>query len=146
MTPPLPAPGDIGCVQMLGDAGQLIRLGEWLNGDGFGDIEHCFMYLGDGLIIEAEPGGARITGLDEYDARFIRWVRCLEDKRIAVAEAARSLQGTPYSFLDYAAIAAHRAHIPAPGLRAHIGATGHLICSQLVDLAARRGGWSGAAS
>jgi hypothetical protein len=44
-------------------------------------------------------------------------------------------RGVGYSFLDYDAIAAHRLHLPVPGLRAYIGSTGHLICSQLCDQA-----------
>lgn len=136
-----PRPGDIGCTQIRGTAGRLIRAGEWLNGDGYGDFEHCFVYLGGSELIEAEPGGARIAHLSEYDQRTIRWVRCPDPYRTQVAAAARALEGTPYSFLDYWAIAAHRLHIPVPGLRAYIGAEGHLICSQLADLAARRGGW-----
>jgi hypothetical protein len=47
----------------------------------------------------------------------------------------------PYSFLDYAALAAHRWHIPTPGLKRFVGDTGHMICSQLVDQAAADGGW-----
>ena len=41
--------------------------------------------------------------------------------------------GVPYSFADYAALAAHRLHIPAPGLREFIGSSKSMICSQLVD-------------
>lgn len=137
-----PGPGDIGCTQIRGETGRLIRFGEWLNGDGFANFEHCFVHLGDGEIIEAEPGGARITALAEYDPRTIAWVRCPEKHRDAVAAAARALEATPYSFLDYAAIATHRLHVPAPGLRGFIESDHHLMCSALADLAAHRGGWA----
>lgn len=137
-----PQPGDIGCTQIRGDVGRLIRLGQWLNGDGFANYEHCFVYLGNGQIIEAEPGGARIADLTEYDARAIAWVRCPDEHRQAVAAAARSLEGTKYSALDYFALALHRFHIPAPGLRRFIQSSGHLICSQFADRAARIGGWN----
>jgi hypothetical protein len=136
-----PRPGDIGCTQITGDVGFLIKLGQWLNGDGWSNSEHCFVFVGDGQIVEAEPGGARLAPLTEYDARTVAWVRCPEMHRQAVAEAAKSLIGTPYSAADYFALALHRFHIPAPGLRRYIEASGHLICSALVDRAAAIGGW-----
>ncbi|HTI77440.1 MAG TPA: hypothetical protein VL634_20745, partial [Mycobacterium sp.] len=133
--------GDIGCTQIQGDVGRLIRFGQWLNGDGFADFEHAFVYLGNGQIIEAEPGGAREAELDEYDSRTIVWLRCPDQYRQAVTESAEALEGKPYSFLDYLALAAHRFHLPIPGLRHYIDSTGHLICSQLADRAAELGGW-----
>lgn len=139
---PEPQPGDIGCTQITGTVGRLIRLGQWINGDGFAHYEHVFVYVGDGQIVEAEPRGARLAPLDEYDDRTIAWLHCPEQYGVTVADAARQLIGTPYSFLDYLALALHRLHIPAPGLRRYIQATGHLICSQLADLAAQRGNWT----
>lgn len=136
-----PAPGDIGCTQITGSVGRLIRLGQWLNGDGFANFEHSFVYVEEGLIVEAEPGGARLAPLAEYDERMIVWLRCPEQHGAAVADAARQLIGTPYSFLDFVALALHRLHIRVPGLRRYVAATGHQICSQLADEAARRGGW-----
>jgi hypothetical protein len=91
--------------------------------------------------VEAQPGGARLAELSEYDGRDVLWLHCPPEYQAAVAEAASGLVGTPYSALDYLALATHRLHIPASGLRAYIGSTGHMICSQLVDEAARRGGW-----
>jgi hypothetical protein len=134
-----PGLGDAGITQIQGEVGRLIRLGQWLNGDGFADFEHAFVYIGDGQIVEAEPGGARIAQLAEYDARTVAWLRCPPEYRENVAAAARSLEGTPYSFLDYVAIAAHRLHIPAPGLKRLIGR--RRICSALADAAADMGGW-----
>lgn len=136
-----PLPGDVGCTQIEGDVGRLIRLGQWLNGDGFADFEHVFISIGNGQIVEAEPGGARVAELTEYDQRTVAWLKCPTEHREAVAEAARSLVGTPYSFLDYLAIALHRLHIPAPGLRRFIASRKHDMCSALADLAAMLGGW-----
>lgn len=134
-----PGFGDIGCTTIKGDVGWLIRLGQWLNGDGYRNIEHCFVHVGNSQIVEAEPGGARLAPLTEYDAREIVWVRCPEAHRQAVAAAARNLIGTPYSALDYVAIAAHRFHIP--GLKRVALSTASMICSTLAVVAARRGGW-----
>jgi cell wall-associated NlpC family hydrolase len=136
--PPL---GSVGMTQIHGPVGLGIRLGQWANGSGFEDFEHVVIYIGNGLIVEAEPGGARIAELSEYNGDTIVWLHCPPQYGQAVADAARALVGTPYSFLDYDALALHRLHIPAPGLRNYISASGHAICSQLADIAAQRGGW-----
>lgn len=133
--------GDIGLTQITGDVGALIRLGQWLNGDGFANYEHAFVFIGDGQIVEAEPGGARIADLTEYDARTIAWVPCPPEHGAAVAQAARELVGTPYSAADYFALALHRFHIPVPWLKAYVNSSKHEICSQLDVTAAVRGGW-----
>jgi len=138
---PEPQPGDIGLVRIDGPTGLAIRVGQWLNGSGFVNVEHVFVYVGDGRIVEAEPGGARLWELSEYDGRPIVWVRCPPEHGQAVADAARSLVGTPYSAADYFALAAHRLHLPVPGLREYIADTGHMICSQLAAHAAHLGGW-----
>jgi hypothetical protein len=54
-------------------------------------------------------------------------------QRDAICLAARGYIGTPYSWLDYLAIAAHRLRIPVPGLRRFIESDKSMICSQLVD-------------
>ena len=130
-----PQPGDFAVVSAGGIAGPLISFGEWLNGDGFGEWEHAFLYVGGGDIIQAEPGGASerpLTGhahtLWSSDA-----IPLTDPQRHAICAAAEGYLGIPYSFLDYAALAAHRLHLDVPGLRAYISDTGHMICSQLVD-------------
>src|SRR5258708_29450415 len=54
-------------------------------------------------------------------------------QRTAICLAARSNIGVGYSWADYMAIAAHRLHIPSPGLRDFIADSTHQICSQLID-------------
>lgn len=146
-----PQPGDIGITQIHGAVGLGIRVGQWLNGDGFANYEHAFVVtevVPDGdrkrpivLIVEAEPGGAHEVPLAQYNHNTIAWLRCPEPYRHDVAAAALALRGTPYSFLDYAAIAAHRLHLPIPWLRSYVRSSKHLICSQLADRAAANGGW-----
>lgn len=58
-----------------------------------------------------------------------------------VAEAARSYIGTPYNFATYAAIPAHRAHIPVPHLDRYISSRRHMMCSQLADQCLSDAGW-----
>lgn len=154
MTTDAPRPGDIGITSIRGDVGRLIQLGQWLcrltwrfwtwrtlwkaaRG------EHVFVYLGDGLLVEAEPGpdGARIANLSEYADRAVLWMRCPEQYGQAVAHSARLLQGTHYSAADYFALAAHRFRLPVPRLRVFIEGSGRAMCSQLADMAAQLGGW-----
>lgn len=133
----VPEPGDIGLTSIVGPVGWGIRLGQYLNGSGFGVYEHAFIVLDDGTLLEAEPGGARIAGLDEYAGRHIEYVspELTAEQRALICQKARAMVGIKYSFLDYAAIAAHRFQLPIPGLRRYIASTGHQICSQLADQA-----------
>jgi cell wall-associated NlpC family hydrolase len=124
-------------VSVSGAVGIGIRIGQWLNGDGFKNYEHAFIYIGAGQIVEAEPGGARVAQLDEYRGRKIAWstITLTDPQRARVVMEARvqASNKVGYSYLDYLAIAAHRFHLPIPGLRSYIANSGHQICSQLVD-------------
>lgn len=137
MTVPQPMPGDFAVTTVKGQVGFLISLGERLLGSRWGHWDHAFVYVGDGQLVEAEPGGARLAGLDEYQGRPLLWstgrVELTDEQRASIVAAARARIGTPYSALDYLAIAAHRFHLPIPGLRKYIASTGHEICSALVD-------------
>lgn len=135
-----PLPGDIGLVRMLGVGGPFIRFGQWLNGDGFADFEHAFMFIGGDLIIEAYPGGAQVNNMSKkYMPAEINWCTGISnlwstEQRAMVPKAAMKYKGVPYSVLDYFAIAAHTLHIPGgPLLKNYVSSTKHMICSQLCD-------------
>jgi hypothetical protein len=134
-------------VTMPGAVGKAIRLGQWLNGDGFANYQHAYVVVGavkslPGVrIIEAMPGGALLSPLSRYDGFNPVYLRCPDELREAVADFGITARGVPYSFLDYAALAAHRFHLPVPGLESYIRSTGHEICSQLADAIAETGGW-----
>jgi uncharacterized protein YycO len=134
-----PEPGDFGLVAIDGTAGLLIRIGQWLNGDGFANYEHAFIYIGDNQIVEAEPGGARVADLSEYAGRSILWSTGMiwvppltTEQRSSVVGAAEGFVGVPYSFLDYLLLALKRLHISVPILNKRVIGSKHLICSQLV--------------
>ena len=137
MTELIPMPADFACVSMGGEAGRLVALGERLNGSAFTQYQHAFIYMGDRRIVEAEPGGARERLLQGYGS--IVWstgkIPLTAAQRGKIVAAAAGYIGTPYSWLDYVALALHRLHVPAPGLRAFIGSTHSMICSELVDRA-----------
>lgn len=132
-----PQPGDTLLVQIEGMVGRFIEFGQWLNGDGFTEFEHAAIYKGNGRVIQAEPGGARETALSNFTGRPMYWstghIVLTAAQRTAIVSAAVGYLKVPYSFLDYGALATHRLHIPAPGLKQYIASTGHMICSQLVD-------------
>lgn len=139
MTEVQPLPGDFFVTSISGQVGFWISVGEWLNGSRFGHWDHAGIYVGDGQLVEAEPGGARLAGLDEYAGRPVAWstghVQLTDEQRTAIVAAARGYVGVGYSAADYFAIAAHRFHLPVPWLRAYVASSKHLICSALVDKA-----------
>jgi hypothetical protein len=120
---------------MPGKTGDLIEFMQYLNGDGFSEWAHAVTYIGNGRVIQAEPGGATIVsrGMWGGDIWSTGIIKHTPEQQAMVAGIAGKLLHTPYSWLDYAALTAHRAHLPVPGLRNYIGATGHQICSQMVD-------------
>lgn len=138
-----PQPGDFAVVSVGGPPGWLIGLGERLNGSGAsGDYQHAFIYAGRSPgfgpghdIIQAEPAGASWAALTPHGKTL--WstgkIPLTGPQRVAIVKAAIGYVGTPYSALDYLAIALHHWRIPIPHLKAYIAATGHMICSQLVD-------------
>jgi len=133
-----PLPGDFAVVRMGGRTGRLIRIGQWLNGDGFADYEHAFVYVGDAQLVEAQPGGAELRPLSVYDGRPMLWSTgrfdLTAEQRTRIVDAARHYIGVRYSFADYLALAAARFHLPVGRpLRRFVADTRHMICSQLVD-------------
>jgi len=132
-----PLPGDFAVIHMPGDVGRLIRVGQWLNGDGYENYEHAFIYVGDGQLVEAQPGGARLAELTEYADGRPLWstgrIALTEQQRDALVAAAHRYLGVPYSFLDYGSIALARLHLRPPIIKRYVADTHHMICSQLVD-------------
>jgi uncharacterized protein YycO len=142
-----PQPGDFFVTRIEGFTGRAIRVAQFLNGSGFADFEHAGVVVPNdyGLptrIVEAEPGGAQRNSIRKLDPAHTRYssLDLTSVQRDKIVSTALSLVGTPYSFLDYAALAARRLHIPVPGLREYIANGKHLICSQLVDYCYRQAG------
>jgi len=144
---PHPA-GAIGLTHIGGRLGAAIRVGQLLNGAAprHARWTHALIAVGDGTIVQAEPGGAqRVTEAAACAGREVLWFfpdGTTPGQRQVAARAATDLTGAPYSFADYAALAAVRLHLDlvAHGLRDYVAASGRLICSQLVDEAYRRAG------
>lgn len=132
-----PEPGDFAAVSIPGAGGTAISLLEQIAYRHATWWDHALIYLGDGQIVQAEPGGAQIAPLGTYQHAI--WstglIPATTAQRARICSSARwyALQHTGYSWADYAAIGLHRFHLNMPGLRDFIADSGHMICSQLVD-------------
>jgi len=147
MTLTLPPAGSIGLVHVEGIQGGLIRLGQFLDGQGFEDYEHAFILetntdLASATVIEAEPGGVRRSFLNEYHGRKVLWLPCPPQHSVSVVAQAQFYLGRPYSDVDYVDIAAHHLGLPvAKVLQKIVEHDGHVICSMMCDQAALCGNW-----
>lgn len=127
----LPSSGDFGLVRVRGPMGVLIRFGQLLNGDS-SEYAHALVCLDSVTGVEAKPGGARLVDLRKYEGRIVYSRYPLSaSQRLAVSALANVLKGTPYSFIDYLALALHRFGIH--WLDGRVRSNKHMICSQLVD-------------
>lgn len=130
-----PKPGDFGLVAINGRTGKLVRIAQWLNGDGFSNYEHAFIVIDSDRLVEAEPGGARVRSLDEYadtNVTYSDW-SLTGKQQMLVVNTAISLIDTPYSILDYLSLILVRLHIRPKWVAAYVTNSKHMICSQLVD-------------
>lgn len=129
-----PLPGDWFLSQLSPGLGRVAAgLGEFCIGDA-SRFTHAGVVLDHGEAFEAMPGGARIVRLTQVQARpglltYSRWVVSNLD-RADMVRTARSLVGTPYSWLDYASLTALNMHIRPEPFRRYVENTGHMICSQ----------------
>lgn len=125
-----PAPGDFGVVTTSGWAARLIQTVTRSH------YNHAFIYAGNGRIIEARPSGAGYGTLD-YPAVLWSNVPLNPLERDNVVAAAVKMIGTPYSWVDCAAIGIadlFGQHIPEL-VRKRLNRRDRLMCSQLVDTA-----------
>jgi cell wall-associated NlpC family hydrolase len=150
MIPPNAKPGDFFLVSFDGKNPNIRNTGKWLKhggairlaqlaaGEGFSQYEHAGIYVGDGKVIEASNGGTVLTDW-HYDNEDVEWssgiINPTAAQRIRIVNAAYGYVGTPYSWPDYAAIAAKKLNLlPATNsLKDYVASTKHMICSQLVD-------------
>lgn len=151
-------PGDIGFGPIDGLLGTLVGFGQVMLGDD-SRFRHVFVVTeghvpgGEGIYppraVEAMPSGARVVDVsDRWDERFV-YVR-LEawpaEIRRQVARHAEAMEGTPYGFSDYLALALKHWGVRLPRLDQWISRTNlegypkRAICSQLADHALTRAG------
>lgn len=132
--------GDIGLTTIGGVLGFFVSLGQHLAGDS-SRYTHAFIVLDDETVLAAQPGGARVDKLSDYKNKSVYiQLDLTNEQREAIVVEARSLEGLPYSFLDYLALSLARLGFKPKWLKNYIANTGHMICSQLVDEVYRRVG------
>jgi hypothetical protein len=132
----MPQLGDFGVVRGSGFVDWAIR---WCTQS---SVNHAFLCVGNGQIVEAESNGAILSPVDKYGDRAIWSSLDLDDaKRQRIGDAGRKLDGTPYGYLDILAIGIYQrrfGRVLRPLARwaaKRIESTHTLICSQLVDQA-----------
>jgi hypothetical protein len=142
-----PQPGDFCCVPISGAAGFGIEVGQWLDGDKFQPYDHAMIYVGGGSpedapygwTVSAYPDGKGLHPLPcpPQELPGSLWssgiIALTAAQRQAVCAWASAHEDVAYSFADYGALVLHMLHVPAPGLRAFIADSAHMICSQYVD-------------
>jgi hypothetical protein len=162
-------PGDVIFPTITGYAGLLVGAGQVVLGDATPSewqVRHVAVVTQPGypglrpMIVQAMPSGA-----EEVEITDAHWSRTypvlrldLQDRgslvdlpykqaerALSVAEAARRYIGVPYSFADYLAIAGRHVLALKPTTRTpfdhYVTASGHMICSQLVDQALTDAGY-----
>jgi len=99
-------------------------------------------YVDEPAIVEANPAGAGLTPVSAY-GQVIWSEPPPQGMGYAVANAALALLGTPYSWVDDAAIGIAKLsgwHVP-DAVRHRLNRKDRLMCSQLVDTACGNAGW-----
>ena len=140
-----PQPGDFGLSTIGGPLGKFVSFAQLVVGDP-SRYQHAFLVLDDDTVVEAQPGGARITPLDRWLANEGRKPLAFSVadltpvQRASLVAAGRRLVGTPYSFLDYLSLALLARGTRPKWVVRRVRNSGHLICSQLVDLVYRQAG------
>lgn len=138
-----PVPGDIGLSRITGVAGFFVSIGQLLLGDA-SRYTHVFIVVDSTRVLAAQPGGARYDSLQEYiDEKAVfttGHIPLTQEQRDSIVAEANKLVGTPYSFLDYLALALHRFGVRPKFIEEYVRDSGHMICSQLVDEVYRRAG------
>lgn len=109
------------------------------------EVRHVGVLTTDDMLVEAMPSGAREVPIGQgrltAEYVYVRPSYRMPSTRLHVAAIAAGFIGTPYNFATYAAIPAHRLHIPVPHLDRYISSRRHMMCSQLADQALADAGW-----
>lgn len=122
-------PGDFGVVATHGFVAWVIRKLTKSS------VNHAFVYVGDGQIVEAQPGGARLSPATDYQSAVWSHFPLSQVEQERIVQAAKACIGVPYSFLDIVALCISiLCEQKTPRFIAkRLSRPDRLICSQLVD-------------
>lgn len=131
-----PQPGEFGVVRTTSFVAPFIRI---LTKS---QVNHAFVCLEDGQIVEAQSVGARVAHVSKFDGRLVVYSRIhdSEESADAVQTAAKNLLNTPYNYIDIVALALLNVGLRWNWLLKRAQSMNRLICSQLVDRAFRTAG------
>lgn len=100
-------------------------------------VNHAGVYVGHGMIVEAQPGGACLTPASVYRDATWSGPGITQGQGHLIAQQARSHIGDPYSWVDCACIGLTDLlgwHVPG-AVRDRLENPHRNMCSQLVDRA-----------
>jgi hypothetical protein len=122
----MPKTGDYGCVHTPGFIGKMIRL--FLHSK----VNHAFIYIGKGQIVEARPKGATLSKANKYTNVLWSNENLSKEERDIIANRALVLIGTPYGFFDIFFLWLKTIGVNLPFVENWISREDEMICSQLV--------------
>ena len=125
----MPQPGDYGVTATNSWVSAAIR---WCCKS---KVNHAFVVLDGGNIIEAQPNGARVRTVDEYPDAIYSRAPLTDKQRASIVAYAKAEIGCRYNFLDIAAQLLVRVfgwHAPKFVLN-RLADPERLQCAQLVD-------------
>lgn len=122
--------GQFGVVRTKGWVQAVIRLATR------SQVNHAFVVVSDTEIVEAQGQGAIVSPLVKYANHEVAYssVDLTQDEADSIVAHARACVGTPYNFLDIAAIFLLLLGLRWQWLIDRAANNGKLICSQLVDV------------
>jgi uncharacterized protein YycO len=136
-----PLPGTFGLTTIHGFSGMLVGLGQIVRGDrplrAAWRYRHAFLVLDNDELIEAEPGGARIVPLSNYDGEDVTYSSwdLTDEQRAAIVQHGRAMARVGYDWLTYASLVLHGLHIRPGWVTRRVESNREQICSELCDRA-----------
>lgn len=99
-------------------------------------VNHAFVWMGDGTIVEAMPTGAQRVPL-HYPPQDLRWssLPLTVAQRARIVDNAAQFVGLGYGFLDIVSVGLLQYGVRLAWVRRRVASSKRLICSQLVDTA-----------
>lgn len=126
----MPDRGDFGVTACGGLMGRLIR---WATRS---SVNHAFVYITDGRVVEGDPHGARYNTADSYPNAVWSNLPLTDLQRAQISIWAVAHLGTPYSWLDDVEIGLTKLFDWSPRwMRRRLASDRTLMCSQLVAAA-----------
>lgn len=134
-----PQAGDFAVVRSNDWTGRVIR---WVTRSAY---NHAVFFVSPAQVVEAEPGGARLTDWSVYAGRCSDspgaevvtssgLISLTDEQRARAFTVGRAFVGTPYNWLDILSVGLLQWGIKPRWVRERVRSSRSLICSELVDV------------